>query len=326
MGEAVNVLRQAHDRRHVVLDDEEGQTALPIGGFEAIDQARDQHRIDACGRLIEQQQVGVVEERHGEFEQLLLTEGKLAGEQVALSRQTDKIEQLGQLLVSPRLRPAKQAREGCAPDRGRAQHVGCHAHMRIDARLLEGANDPRPRDLAGQELRDLRPLEADRASIDGKDAGDGVEERGLARSVRADQPHNRPLRHAQAHFVVGADDVKALGDLDKLEHRRHALFSLAGTLSSESPPRPLMRSRTKPTIPEGKNTATATISSPSATLCQPSRKVQNNSLVTWNTTAPTMGPSKVPFPPSSAMRIIHTPMVGPAKAVSVGSMKRTRLP
>lgn len=78
------MLRQAHNDRHVVLDDEEGQTPLLVGGLEAIDQALDQHGIDPRRRLVEQQHLGIVDERHGELEQLLLTEGKIAGDKVAL--------------------------------------------------------------------------------------------------------------------------------------------------------------------------------------------------------------------------------------------------
>jgi len=48
-------------------------------------------------------------------------------------------------------------------------------------------------------------------------------------------------------------------------------------------------------------------------------------LATKKTMVPITGPQKVPLPPSMAMRIIHTPISG-LKAMSMGSMKRERLP
>jgi len=74
LGETIDVLRQAHDHRHVVLDHQQGQPARPVSGFQAVDQAFDQHLVDAGRRLIEQEHRRVVDERHGQLEQLLLAE------------------------------------------------------------------------------------------------------------------------------------------------------------------------------------------------------------------------------------------------------------
>jgi hypothetical protein len=113
------VLGQAHDHRHVVLDHEQGQSAGLVGGFEAVDQILDQHRVDAGGRLIEQQHRGIVGERHGELEQLLLAEGEIAGKTVPLLGKAHKIEQLGGVGVHLAARPAKKPGEGRLSDGGR---------------------------------------------------------------------------------------------------------------------------------------------------------------------------------------------------------------
>ena len=87
------------------------QAALFIGCLEPIDQAVDQHRIDAGGRLIEQQQLGIVDQRHGQLEQLLLAEGEVARERVALGGKPDEVEQLGAARRGVLRRAAEQRRQ-----------------------------------------------------------------------------------------------------------------------------------------------------------------------------------------------------------------------
>ena len=77
MGEAINVLSQPHDGRHVVLDHKQRQPAQ-VGLLEALDQFVDLFRVDACGRLV-QEQVRVIDQCHGKRKQLLLAEGEIAG-------------------------------------------------------------------------------------------------------------------------------------------------------------------------------------------------------------------------------------------------------
>src|ERR1700730_1920097 len=156
--------------------------------------------------------------------------------------------------------PAKQASEGRRPDRGGDQQVRVRAHALIDAWHLKGADDAGPGDLASQELRDLHAVQTERGGIDRK-GPDGVEQRGLARPVRPDQPDNGALLHAQAHLIIGDDTVKGLGHMSELEHRAHGEGPLADAAPSSDamPGFAPKRSRTKPTMPAGKNTATATI-------------------------------------------------------------------
>jgi hypothetical protein len=78
MGEAINVLSQPHDGRHVVLDHKQRQPAQ-VGLLEALDQFVDLFRVDTCGRLVQQEQVRVIDQRHGKRKQLLLAEGEIAG-------------------------------------------------------------------------------------------------------------------------------------------------------------------------------------------------------------------------------------------------------
>src|SRR3546814_8133551 len=72
--------------------------------------------------------------------------------------------------------------------RHRNQHVAHAIHLGIDARLLEGAQQTQASDLRHLEGRDLAALEPDRPAVDRVVADDGVEQRGLAGAVGADQP------------------------------------------------------------------------------------------------------------------------------------------
>ena len=85
VGQAVNVLGQAHDHAHVVLDDEERDAELPVGALQALDHAVDQRRIDARRRLVEQQHARAHHQRHRKLQQLALADGKLTCHQVALA-------------------------------------------------------------------------------------------------------------------------------------------------------------------------------------------------------------------------------------------------
>ena len=221
MGETVDVLGEVHDHRHVVLDDQERQAALFVGRAQTIEQGLDQHRIDAGGRLVEQQHLRLVHQGHGEFEQLLLAEGEIPGMLAALIGEADKVEQFGGLRALRRRVPAEQAEEGCLAQGWRGEHVGLNGHAAIDARLLVGADQSFARNVLGEELGNLAAPEAHRAMVDGKGAGDGIEQGGLARAVRSDQADDGALGHLQADGIVGDDAAEALGHVPELEQSAH---------------------------------------------------------------------------------------------------------
>ena len=81
----MDVLGEAHDHAHVVLDDEERDAELAVGALQALDHAVDERGIDACGRLVEQQHARAHHQRHRELQQLALAEGELTRHRVALA-------------------------------------------------------------------------------------------------------------------------------------------------------------------------------------------------------------------------------------------------
>src|SRR5690606_20694725 len=226
--------------------------------------------------------------------------------------------------------PREQVEQRGVSLQRRDHHVLHAGHAAIDPRLLKGAQQAEPCDLRNPERRDVHVLEADRAGIDRMRTDDRGKQRRLARPVGADEADDLALLHVERHVAVGADTAERLRHAGQLEDRRHCTvsFAAAGTVSGSTvwPNRSGNRSRTQPRMPCGKKTTISTIRTPSATRCQPSRNVQKNSLVTWNTMAPITGPHSVPLPPRIAISTIHTPTVAPENATSVGSMNRLRLP
>ena len=82
----------------------------------------------------------------------------------------------------------------------------------------------------------------------------------------------------------------------------------------------------QPTMPCWKNTTLTMMIVPSAIHCQPRKKIQVASLMTWNRIAPSTGPHSVPLPPKSDMATMKMPKVMVGKATSSGSMKPIMLP
>ena len=71
---------------------------------------------------------------------------------------------------------------------------------------------PRRQMRVGRQAVDAFAVEADRAGVGRKHAGDHVEQRGLAGAVGTDQREDRAGRHLEAHVVDREQAAKALAD------------------------------------------------------------------------------------------------------------------
>ena len=269
------MLGQVHDHRHVVLDDEQRHAHFLIGPLEAVDQAVDQGRVDPRRRLVEQKHPRLVHQRHGELEKLLLTEGEIAGDEAPLLIEPDIFEQgLGPLGHLRRVL-GEHVADAFVAVGDRDQHVSDAVHLRIDPRLLEGAQQAQAGDPRDPQFRDLLALEPDRAGIDGVIADDRVEQRRLARAVGADQAGDPPFGHIEGDIVVGDDAAEGLGDAFDLDHLAHSaaprpLSSAPMPSSTTMPNFSGHFSCAQPRMPCWKKMTMMMISEPSATHCQPS--------------------------------------------------------
>jgi hypothetical protein len=139
------------------------------------------HRIQRGQWLVQHQQPGVPGQRHGQRELSLLAAGQLA----CLPVQRDA--QLSQPGLGPRLIPLP------VQVAGHLQH-GRHRQVLVQRRVLGHERGPvqrarRPGGLAAEH--------ADRAGRRGHQADRHVQQRGLARAVRADQGDQVPVRDGQ---------------------------------------------------------------------------------------------------------------------------------
>ena len=92
-----------------------------------------------------------------------------------------------------------------------------HVHLVKDARILEGAADPAPRNDVGSEAGDRLSLEANLSGAEWQNAGDEIEQGRLPRAIRADQAGHRPLLHREACAIDGDEAAEAPRHIVDLE-------------------------------------------------------------------------------------------------------------
>src|SRR5262249_55024601 len=87
------------------------------------------------------------------------------------------------------------------------------------ARNLEGAPYPLMADRVRRKPRDLLAVEADRTGAGAKRAGDQIEGRALARSVRTDQAEDFARAQLKGHLVDRQESSEAFAKAVNLQHR-----------------------------------------------------------------------------------------------------------
>src|SRR5215467_14404902 len=84
-------LREAQDRFHVVVDDDEGATGL-VKLLDAPDQLVAQMRVDAGERLVQEQDVGLQHQAAPQLEQLLLAAREVLGMQLGEVAEVQEVQ------------------------------------------------------------------------------------------------------------------------------------------------------------------------------------------------------------------------------------------
>src|SRR5216683_562833 len=108
------------------------------------------------------------------------------------------------------------------------------------ARQLEGAGEPAIDDAVRLEAADRLAVEDDAAGVGGDEAGEQVEERGLAGAVGAEDAGDLAGLEREGDVLHGGEAAEALGEALDLEERAHATASSARFLR-----RPESRSRSQ---------------------------------------------------------------------------------
>ena len=144
-----------------------------------------------------------------------------------LAVEADEGEQLARPVPRAELLGDHARRSEHGPGDGRAEtavladeHVLEHAHLGEETDRLERARDAAPDDRVRPKPHEARALEHQAACVGPDEPGHDVEERRLARPVRADQPDDGAARNDQVDLVEGDDASEASGHALHLENRR----------------------------------------------------------------------------------------------------------
>ena len=151
--------------------------------------------------LVEQEQLGPVDQGPGQRDPLLLAPGELRRLALAEAAQLDELEHLLHLRQDPLRAPPAQP-EG---------HVLGDREMREQRVALE---DGIHGALVGPQFGDVVVPEQDPAVGRLLQARDHAQRRGLAAARRSEQGEERPRRHGQREVVDRREDPEPLGDAD----------------------------------------------------------------------------------------------------------------
>src|SRR6185369_4975726 len=304
-------VRDPHDHRHVVLDQEHRQAARR---GDLTHERRGLFRLTrrhARRGLVEEQEGGFGGERQTDLEVALLTVREILGQLVALGREPERAQKLRDVRPDVGQTPERGEPPGLARARLRGDaHVLEHRDLREDVRDLERLGDAQPVDRLGREPGDLAPPEPDTAGAGPVKSGDQVEERGFPGPVGPDHREDLALPDGEAHLRERREGAEALGkrldleDYAVVRHRRPPR-------SSRSPSRPLgmnrtMKIRTSPITMKYQSTYDETFS------CSRTKNAP-----------PTTGPARVPSPPIMTMMMnspetVHSMRSGVANAERPG--------
>ena len=115
------------------------------------------------------------------------------------------------------------------------EHVLERRQVSEDAEILEAARDARPGELVGPQAEEVTAVEAHAADGGFVHARERVEQRALARAVRADHREQLAAADVEAHVLERGDRAEAEGEVADLEQRRPAHPTTSSATSSWPP-------------------------------------------------------------------------------------------
>src|SRR5439155_4231786 len=271
----------AHDGLHVVLDHHLGQPVL----LHVEDQPDDLlalPRIEATHDFVEQDHPGLRRHDARQLQLLALADGQTSGEDLRALLQPDH----AQLLESNLLRFRDGVGAAQRPDYGVLEH----GQFRQGPHFLPGPRHSKLAHLVGREDVDALAVE-DHFSARGRvEAGDAVEQRGLAGTIGADQSKDDAGLDGEGDVLVCLHAAEEPADVPHFEQRRHLAAAF-------------LRSRCamKPRKPSGMTRITTITRIPYTSRCACAMEARSASEISTRTTAPSTGPATVPMPPMMAV-------------------------
>ena len=192
---------------HVVRGEDEGRAAL-LEAEQAVPQDVARLRVEPGGRLVEQQDAGVVDEAARDREAALHAAGELVDLALGLVSQLREVEQLVGLLRADLAGQAEVA----------AVDVEVLAGVELTVEVVLLRHDPQAGADLGPMVVGIEAEDAQTPARAGRDGADHLHRRGLARAVRAEQAERLPRRDLERQAVdreevglaldlVGLDEV-----------------------------------------------------------------------------------------------------------------------
>ena len=216
---------------HVVLGEEYANRLL------ARDPRGEPHQLGALarshagGRLVHQEQLRLVRQRHRQFQPLQIAIGKLPAGAVGIAGHPDQLQQAAGFLTRQLRRRRPQIEELSAMGDQRDLDVLAHGHGGKRGRDLEGASDAQPPDLARRTARGVLAEQRNPAAVRDPLTVEHIEAGAFACTVWTDQrEYLAPLQfkgHA-AHGVNAAIGFGQAFDRQKCGSAAHSADSALG--------------------------------------------------------------------------------------------------
>ncbi len=198
--------------RQMVARHHHGDALLTVEAQEQGAHLHDAAGVEAARRLVQDEHLGLADERHRQAQTLLHAHGQVLARAVPRVGKAHLLEH-----------PAGRVLAGHALLDAAALQVPLHAQVRVEARLLDYAADARPLalELSGRVLAE----EPDLAHRGERQAAEELEQGGLPRAVVAHQAEHLPAPHGHAHVVERGEAAVALGEPPCLYHVVHRVAS-----------------------------------------------------------------------------------------------------
>ena len=201
----------------MVLHEQDRQVEVLADRADRVAELSDLLVVQPAGGLVEQQESRLRDERSRELDSLERPEREAAGESVGAVGELDVVERLQRLTAAAPLRERAHARVRAD------EEVLEDGHVLEEDDVLERARDAEPDDAVRRRASQVLAVEHDASLVRAVEARDEVEERCLARAVRADQPADLPGVELQRHVGEGEDAAEPPRDvLYRQERHRNA--------------------------------------------------------------------------------------------------------
>ncbi len=204
---------------HVVLAEEDGQALLARQALNQPHRGGGLLGRHARGGLVQDEELGFVAERDGDFQDALVPVRKRPGQRGLTVAQPHPLQDLPGF---PDDQAVRRPEEGVAQvllRQDRDLHVPEHGQAREDVGDLEGARDSLAADLVRGLAPDVLALEQDPPLVGLQVAGDQVEKRGFAGAVRTDDGDEVARVHPELGPVHGLEIPKGFAEGLNLQHR-----------------------------------------------------------------------------------------------------------